>query len=416
MIRKPNLLRSIQFSRMKRLVSTLSALIMLSSIGRAYWLTEDIPNLIQSEINAVSAYVRQGLQYVKEAEISVNTNLTALRELQQIENELLALERMGNPSIILNLPGSQQIATLKEIYDQALFDVEQIQSFISPQGAQENCNAVLRQYGFGGWNGYTSGWGVRFSAPTPIIQFSSSNYQTSQYAKTRINSLIKQKQSLTQQRDAAISGLQAATDDTTKASYTAQINALNGAIADLNQTINQAVSSAQIQIGMNGSAQQMYNGMWGAQAAANFQQGEENGFSAMNGTAPGYSNGVVTGNSTEFGWVDGPQNGGNGDPGTSGSWDVGAGGANIGSQNSTGISLPMSTEVAMFGSEANALGQNVMVTDNNTGRSVSTQIVDVGPGSNAVAAGNIVDLTYGTARQLGIPVGQGSNVTVSKVQ
>lgn len=108
--------------------------------------------------------------------------------------------------------------------------------------------------------------------------------------------------------------------------------------------------------------------------------------------------------SSEFGYVDNPAIGGSGDPGTSGNWYTGANGQYIGGQNSTGISLPLSTEVAMFGSEKDALGQTVQVQDLNTGQTVTTTIVDVGPGQTAQARGVGVDLTYGTARQLGVPV------------
>lgn len=400
---------------MKRLATT-AMILALSMSAKAVYPVYDAPNFGQNVLN----YLKAAESYVKDVQIEVNTNMTALHEVTQIENEILELERMGDPSVLINLPGVQQIALLGQIYQQAQIDVAKISSFVTADGLQNNCDSIMSAYGFGRWGGFTSGWGVRYYANSPILRFNTSDYNADSTVQARITTLMNQKASLTQQRDAAINGLQGATDDTTKQSYAAQITALNGAIADLNQTINQTELASQIQIRMNGNAQQIYSGYTNAQMAAAFQQSEENGIMALSGTptgtAPGFqTNGTVVGNSSEFGYVDNPAIGGTGDPGTSGSWDVGAGGANIGSQNSTGISLPLATEVAMFGSESNALGQNVMVTNNATGVSTVTQVVDVGPGASSVAKGNIVDLTYGTAVNLGTE-GKSTNVTVSKVQ
>jgi hypothetical protein len=392
--------------------------VLLLFVGRceAIYPVYDAANYVQNVLN----YIKAGLAYVKDAEIEVNTNLTVLHQITQIENEILELERMGDPRVLINLPGIEQIAKLQQIVIQAQIDIAKIRAFVSAAGIQDNCDSIMRAYGFSSWHGFTSGWGVKYSCTVPLLQFSTSDYQADSYAQSRVQQLMTQKQDLLAQRDIAIAGQKAATDDTTKMSYAAQITALNGAIADLDQSINQTLALANIQVRMNGSAQNVFNGMSGLQTLAAFQQQEEYGITALGGTptgtAPGLqTNGTVVGNSSEFGYIDNPAIGGTGDPGTSGSWDVGAGGANIGSQNSTGISLPLATEVAMFGSESNALGQNVMVTNNATGASTVTQIVDVGPGQSSVAKGNIVDLTYGTAAALGTE-GKSTNVTVSKVQ
>lgn len=120
--------------------------------------------------------------------------------------------------------------------------------------------------------------------------------------------------------------------------------------------------------------------------------------------------------SSEFGWVDGPQNGGNGDPGTSGNWYTGAGGQYIGGQDSTGASLPAATEIAIYGSTKAAQNQPIQIENLSTGQTVTTTIVDVGPGRAAVARGVGVDLTYGTARDLGFGVNQGGNVIVTPLK
>ena len=71
------------------------------------------------------------------------------------------------------------------------------------------------------------------------------------------------------------------------------------------------------------------------------------------GIPSGYTPGQpITTMSSEFGYVDDPNGAyhGNGDPGTTGNFYTGAGGQYIGGMNSTGISLPAATEIAIYGS------------------------------------------------------------------
>ena len=136
----------------------------------------------------------------------------------------------------------------------------------------------------------------------------------------------------------------------------------------------------------------------------------------VNGGIPdGYTPGQpIQTMSSEFGYVDDPNGAyhGNGDPGTTGNFYTGAGGQYIGGMNSTGISLPAATEIAIYGSTQAAQNQPVQVTDLDTGKVVQTIVVDVGPGSAAVSRGVGVDLTFGTARALGAPVNGSNSVQV----
>jgi hypothetical protein len=371
---------------------------------------------LQSELNSIKGYILQGYQYVKEGETAINTQLTALRELQQVENEILELARMGDPKMLITLPGISNIMTLAQIYQQFQQDVRDLTALANPANVTVAYQQILQQYGLTSFNGFTSGWGIKTSVPNFMIQFDQSSYDVSYAASQKIQTLVTQKKTLTTQRDQAIAAEAAATDTETRTRYHNQAMSLSAAIADLNASIDQAIHLQSLQQQQIQAARGLYRTSNTLQASALFQQDAENGVASLSG-APGLQgNGTVVGNSSEFGYVDNPAIGGTGDPGTSGSWDVGAGGAQIGEKTSTGISLPLATEVAMFGSEQAALGQNVVVTNNATGVSTVTQVVDVGPGASAVAQGNIVDLTYGTARSLGIPVGQNSNVTVSKSQ
>jgi hypothetical protein len=90
---------------------------------------------------------------------------------------------------------------------------------------------------------------------------------------------------------------------------------------------------------------------------------------ANGGIPDGYTPGQpINTMSSEFGYVDNPAIGGSGDPGTTGNWYTGAGGQYIGGQDSTGISLPAATEIAIYGSTQAAQNQEVQVIDLTTGQ------------------------------------------------
>jgi hypothetical protein len=352
----------------------------------------DVSNLAQN----VLGYIRQGLQYVKDAEISVNTNLTALRELQQIELELLDLERIGDPKLLINLPGIQQIALLGQIYQQAVIDVEHLTSLANPASVTVTYQQILSQYGCTAFGGFTSGRGIRLGVPTSLIQFQQSSYDVCDAAQQTIKTLNQQKIVLTKQRDTAIASEAAATDTETRTRYHNQVVSLSASIADINASIQQAVQSQNLQQLQIHAAQGLYGVSLSLQQGAAFQAGMEN-------VASGGP--VTTTNASEFGSVDNPATGGVGDPGTGGSWDVGAWGADIGNPNTQGVALPASVLISQFGSLAAANGQYVQLTNPVTGATSVQPIVDVGPGAQGIANGNGIDLLPATASQIGVNSG-----------
>jgi|GEM_PF-4738278 len=108
---------------------------------------------------------------------------------------------------------------------------------------------------------------------------------------------------------------------------------------------------------------------------------------AATAVAPKY----LTGATTTFGRnldgsVDGQDNG-------QGAW-----GANTRDPNLLGVSLPISMLRAKYGDENAANGKMVEVVNPRTGQKATVPIVDKGPGEDT---GNMMDLTYGLAKQLG---------------
>ena len=61
----------------------------------------------------------------KQPEQYIAEHTTALKEIQQVENEIVQLERMGDPKAYgANLPGVQVITGLAQIYQQGKQDAE----------------------------------------------------------------------------------------------------------------------------------------------------------------------------------------------------------------------------------------------------------------------------------------------------
>jgi hypothetical protein len=93
---------------MKLILATIISTIAFTLKVNATLPVVDYAGNIQNEINAIQAYIKQGLQYVEE-------HTTALKEIQQVENEIVQLQRMGSPSSLMQLPGVSNIQTLATI-------------------------------------------------------------------------------------------------------------------------------------------------------------------------------------------------------------------------------------------------------------------------------------------------------------
>jgi hypothetical protein len=377
----------------RRLIAAVAlVLIATSSMSSAYLLTEDIPNLLQNILN----YIKQGLQYASQLETQFASQTTALNSITQIEQQLLQLERMGDPKAFVNLPGVQQIALLGQIYQQAEIDVAHLSSLANPASVTVTYNQILQQYGQTAFSGFTSGKGIKFGVPTGLIQFQQSAFDVANAAQQTISTLNQQKLTLTKQRDSAIASESAATDTETRTRYHNQVVSLSASIADINASIQQAIQSQNLQQEQIRAAQGLYGMSQSMQQGAAFQAGMENVVSG----------GVTTTNASEFGSVDNPATGGNGDPGlTSGSWDVGAWGAAIGNPNTQGVALPSSVLISQFGSTAAAQGQYVQITNPATGATSVQPIVDIGPGNGSQQAGYGIDLLPATAARIGVSSG-----------
>jgi len=169
---------------------------------------------------------------------------------------VLQLERMGDPkSYGMGLPGVSNITTLVAIYGQAQKDFSDITGMANPQNLKIGWQQIQSMYGQNSWNGFDTAGGWHVGPATGLINFYASNYNVGYSTQQTIQQLNAKKLELTQQRDAAIAQMQSASDQSAVQKQQAIITALNGAIADVNGSIAQAISTANLQITQNQQAQ-----------------------------------------------------------------------------------------------------------------------------------------------------------------
>jgi hypothetical protein len=93
---------------MKRVVLTIFVVAMLARSTSATLIVHDPIHTLMNEGNWLITEIKQGLQYAKQLEQYIAEHTTALKEVQQVENEIVQLERMGDPKAFgANLPGVQ---------------------------------------------------------------------------------------------------------------------------------------------------------------------------------------------------------------------------------------------------------------------------------------------------------------------
>ncbi len=200
----------------------------------------------------------QVVNFAKWAASEAHEAQTQLNTLQTYENTVLQVARMGNPAALRSLPGVSNVAELYQIYGRLASDYQQIQRMTNPQNLQMTFNSILSTYKQPTWNGFTAANGVTIQPNQGSFQFAISNYNVAANVQQQLTQLDQKKQTLTQERDAALQSLQSATDQSTVQKLHSSVTALNGAIADINQSEQQLFNQARLQQTQNVAAQQIY--------------------------------------------------------------------------------------------------------------------------------------------------------------
>lgn len=256
-------------------------LLFLAWSARATVIVNDPVLTADTQANWFASLAKQVHQFEVQLQQQIDEHTMMLKDIQQVENSALQLERMGDPRALINLPGVSNIQTLGAIVQQGEADASFMASLINPKSAVTAGNQILQMYGQPVWNGITSSNGIHINASTTLIQFSASNYNTSDYAQQTIATLRQKKLTLTQQRDQAIAAEAAATDTETRTRYHNQVTSLNGAIADVDSEINHAIQAEQLQVNKNNAAQQITQATQAQRMQASDLQAIDQGISGL---------------------------------------------------------------------------------------------------------------------------------------
>jgi hypothetical protein len=177
---------------------------------------------------------------------------------------------MGDPKAFgANLPGVQVITGLAQIYQQGKQDAEDWAAFANPNSIKLTAEQVMGLYS-NSLTGLTTSGGFKIPPAQGLIQFSLSDYNVATGAQDSITKLIATKTALTQARDAAMAQVKAGGTDAEIQKLGATINSLNGAIAGVDASIQQAVATANLQEQKNQAAEKVYKAGVVVQSASGF--------------------------------------------------------------------------------------------------------------------------------------------------
>jgi hypothetical protein len=238
--------------------------------------------------HAVASYITQLKQFLKETQQTIDQDTIVLKEIAQVENQIVQLERMGDPKAYgANLPGVQVITGLAQIYQQGKQDAEDWATYANPQAVKLTAEQVMGLYS-NSLTGLTTSSGFKIPPAQGLIQFSLSDYNVATGAQDSITKLIATKTALTQARDTAIAQVAAGGTDAEIQKLHVTINSLNGAIAGVDASIQQAVATANLQEQKNQAAEHMYQSAVTVQSVNTLNASVKTEIGTMEGLSTGF--------------------------------------------------------------------------------------------------------------------------------
>jgi hypothetical protein len=231
-------------------------------------LVHDPIHTVVNQTNWLISEIKQGAAYVLQTEQYVQEKLTALKEVEQVENEIIQLERMGDPkTLTAQLPGVRVITNLAVIYQTGKQDAEDWAGFVNPQNLKITAQEVMGIYNQNGWGSQS---GFHASPAQGLVQFSLSDYNTANGAQDSITKLIQKKTDLIAARDSALAAAQAGSTDAEVQKLNITVQTLNASIAAVDAQIQQAVALATVQQQKNQAADKIYRASVTVQSASSF--------------------------------------------------------------------------------------------------------------------------------------------------
>ena len=264
----------------KRFLGTLLALMVMCCVNaRAYLLVEDIPALTNNSINEIKNYA----QYLQQ---TANSATSITNQITQIENQVIALQRFGNPQYYVNMlglaPFMNTASVLASGIGQSLSAYRQASNGLGAlaytgNGLYSNLTGTLDRYGNA----------VRYQ-PDAFRKFAAVNDMVESY-NTQQRTYNAQMASLQQQLTDAMQKLNAASTQMETEKYAAQVNAIHAQINALTQTTNlvgQRAAIGQLSNQNDAARIQEANRQQEIQERQEDLQNEAAGFSRLLGGSP----------------------------------------------------------------------------------------------------------------------------------
>lgn len=195
----------------------------------------------------------------KWAKTEVDAAQTQLNTLNTYENTVLQVTRMGNPAALRNLPGISTVAEMYQVYGKLSQNYAIVQALLNPQRYQNDLNYILGAYRLPKWNGFNTASGLPVLPAQGLFQFSTASWNVANNAQQQLTALDQQRQKLQQQRDQALSSLEAATTVSEVQKYHALLDSLNAAIAEVSQGEQELYHRTAMQNQQLQAGQQIYN-------------------------------------------------------------------------------------------------------------------------------------------------------------
>jgi flagellar biosynthesis chaperone FliJ len=259
---------------MKKSVLTVLTFAIAATQSRATLPVVDYSHIAQDAANEV-------VNLVKYASTEVAAVQTQLNTLQTYENTVLQVARFGNPAALRSLPGVSTVAEIYQMYGQLSRDYLSAQSLLNPQRYQNDMNYILGSYQLPKWNGFKTATGLPVLPGQGLFQFDTGSWNIANSAQQQLQMVAQQRQKLQQQRDQALSSLQASSTASEVQKYHAVVDALNGAIAEVSQAEQEIYHRTALQTQQLQAGQQIYNASQVQQRQASDYQTIDAGLSGL---------------------------------------------------------------------------------------------------------------------------------------
>jgi hypothetical protein len=177
------------------------------------------------------------VDFAKWAKTEVDAAQTQINTLQTYENTVLQVARYGNPSALRNIPVIGSIAQLVGTGQQVMYNYQRLQALAQPQYLQGQLSSLTNQYQLYNWNPMVPG----------TYQFYTAGWQVSQSTQEQMYQLERQRQNLEQQRDQLLNQIANASTSSEVQKYSAALNGVNGALAEVSARAHEAALQNQLQ-------------------------------------------------------------------------------------------------------------------------------------------------------------------------